>query len=93
MAQWEYCHVLHTYLFSKKDTETQELTPVYGVTITTYHPDGQHERAEAPDVYPETALAVLGNEGWELVTVEWGINDEGLLRRVYYLKRPKQASK
>jgi hypothetical protein len=87
MTKWEYCHILHTYLFSKKDRKTEEFTPVYGVTVTTYRPDGQHHREELQDMYPETMLARLGGDGWELITVEYLVNDEGMLRRVYYLKR------
>ncbi|MCU0496485.1 MAG: hypothetical protein MUF87_03930 [Anaerolineae bacterium] len=89
MQKWEYCHVLYTYLFSKKDHDTKEFTAVYGVTVTYYQSDGQHKRVEEPDVFPETVLAFLGEEGWELVTVEYLVNEEGMLRRVYYLKRPK----
>lgn len=85
--KWEYCHVLHTYLFSKRATHSDEIVPVYGVVATYYRADGQHQREQTEDMYPETVVARLGLEGWELTSVEYDADKENLTRRIFYFKR------
>lgn len=58
--QWEYCNIFYS-------VEVEEASDEQAYTVITFfNADGDHEEEEHSDI--RRALAMLGENGWELVT-------------------------
>ena len=89
--KWEYCFIIsHTFVKQKDVGLSTRSVPVVVIYFT-----GASEEVEGAsyDLAIGSALAKLGDDGWELVAVREGFKiseGTGSSAPVFYLKRPKR---